>query len=281
MARPVTCSTSLPRRVRRVASSRQPVRGRGVYLCQLRPCQLHRRRTAHQVRIMSGPASSDPVRQLAAPADRAAIQRRGSNQHSGGGPGRYQSVDRTGCAFVVVHGAVHFACRRPDGGTVGAPIAAGRGELPSDGRGSVGAGRARNTLAADYTFDFTVSATVAARNVFYNNSAFDGGDAQARQPTTAHRRRQVGMLPGQVSSTTNVTNFGRGINGLMFDVAGLAAGSALTADDFDFQIEPPAIRPAGLHAAHVGDGPPRRRDQRVRPHHDHLGRWRSRTRGCA
>ena len=83
--------------------------------------------------------------------------------------------------------------------------------------------------------DFDVRATVAGRFVFYNNSAFDGQDPQlggADDGAVATDKRV--LPPGQASSFANVSTYGRGINGVMIDVAALPTG-ALTAQDV--QIE--------------------------------------------
>jgi hypothetical protein len=91
---------------------------------------------------------------------------------------------------------------------------------------------------------------VVGRYVFYNNSAFDGmtagasdGDDYAIAPPPslydpAETGKQLGkqaLLPGQTASLVNYTNYSRGINGIMVDIAGLA-GRAVTAADFAFRV---------------------------------------------
>jgi hypothetical protein len=74
---------------------------------------------------------------------------------------------------------------------------------------------------------------VAARHVFYNDSAFDGRDraADARDDAALATDKQA-LLPGQSPSFANVTGYARGINGLFLDVSGFPAEP--TAEDFAF-----------------------------------------------
>ncbi|HSI32373.1 MAG TPA: hypothetical protein VK986_02190, partial [Tepidisphaeraceae bacterium] len=95
--------------------------------------------------------------------------------------------------------------------------------------GSVG-GSAGVTVTAP-----VVAATVAGRRVFYNNSAYDGGSADpGATDDNAIAPDKQALLPGQASSSANFTNYDKGINGIMIDVAGLPAGAGPTAADFAF-----------------------------------------------
>ena len=77
-------------------------------------------------------------------------------------------------------------------------------------------------------------ATVVARHVFYNHSAFDGNDGAAdERDDAAIATDKSPLLPGQAATLANVTSFDRGLNGVMVDVAGLPAGDGPTPDDFD------------------------------------------------
>ena len=76
------------------------------------------------------------------------------------------------------------------------------------------------------------AAAIAARHVFYNNSAYDtpgddGAIAAGKSP----------LLPTAAATAANYTSYSRGINGLMVDIAGLPAGAeqSLTAADFRFR----------------------------------------------
>ncbi|HUT10601.1 MAG TPA: PA14 domain-containing protein [Thermoguttaceae bacterium] len=87
-------------------------------------------------------------------------------------------------------------------------------------------------------------AEVVGRYVFYNNSAFDGGNpaanadddsAIAPDPASAAELRlgKTALLPGQTASFENYTSYSRGINGIMVDIADLAEMPTLsTWDDF-------------------------------------------------
>jgi ELWxxDGT repeat protein len=81
-----------------------------------------------------------------------------------------------------------------------------------------------------------LTASVAARHVFYNGSAFDfdrttpsafDDDAIARDKRPA--------LPGEVPTFANLTSYSRGINGIMVDVRNLP-GTPLDASDFAFRV---------------------------------------------
>ena len=88
------------------------------------------------------------------------------------------------------------------------------------------------------------AAAVVGRHVFYNGSAFDGGDPAATAADDgAVAPDKAALRPGQAASFANVTSYGRGINGVMVDVAGLPAGATLTAADFVLR---PAVPPAAV-----------------------------------
>jgi ELWxxDGT repeat protein len=75
---------------------------------------------------------------------------------------------------------------------------------------------------------------VADRHVFYNGSAFDGGDRAAdARDDAAVASGKLALRAHQTPTYANWTNYGPGINGVMVDVANL--GAAPTADDFVFR----------------------------------------------
>lgn len=85
-----------------------------------------------------------------------------------------------------------------------------------------------------HDFGNTRLGRVAGRHVFYNNSAYDGGDPAANSADdNAVAPGKYALLPGAVASFTNVTGYTRGINGVMVDVELLPAG-APEAGDFTF-----------------------------------------------
>jgi hypothetical protein len=105
-----------------------------------------------------------------------------------------------------------------------------------------------DVFARVFTSDAPVPATVAARHVFYNHSAFDGNDAAANAADDgAIATDKQALRPGQTATFSNVTSYSRGINGVMIDVANLPAGAAPTAGDFSFR--------SGRGAATFSDGP--------------------------
>jgi ELWxxDGT repeat protein len=102
----------------------------------------------------------------------------------------------------------------------------------------------------------TVPATVLAARVFYNHSAFDGGDAAANAADDgAIAHEKVALSPGQerVPGFDNVTSYTRGINGVMIDIENLPVVDALLgANDFDFGGAPPPVSVTVRRAAGVG-----------------------------
>jgi VCBS repeat-containing protein len=79
-----------------------------------------------------------------------------------------------------------------------------------------------------------VPAEVVGRNIFYNNSSFDGndGDIDERDDDAIATDKRP-LLPGQTATFSNYTSYSRGINGIIIDVANLpgAVGEA----DFSFR----------------------------------------------
>jgi hypothetical protein len=73
--------------------------------------------------------------------------------------------------------------------------------------------------------------------VFYNNSAFDGHDPApnaADDAAIATDKNPVSTSRAPVWGT--FSTYSRGLNGLMVDLAGLPAGTGLSAADFDFSM---------------------------------------------
>ena len=81
-------------------------------------------------------------------------------------------------------------------------------------------------------FDLPVALT--GRHVFYNDSCLDGNDPSAGSGDDgAIDASKQALLPGQAATFANYTSYSRGINGIMIDVAGLAATPS--ASDFAFR----------------------------------------------
>ena len=79
------------------------------------------------------------------------------------------------------------------------------------------------------------TATVASRLVFYNHSKYDGDDpAAGASDDLAIAADKQALLQGQTATLANYTNYYRGINGLMIDIAG--PHGQMTANDFIFQV---------------------------------------------
>jgi hypothetical protein len=86
---------------------------------------------------------------------------------------------------------------------------------------------------------FTISSLVVALNggVFYNNSEHErvGGITLALDNSRSLLRASS---TSQQTTSSNITNYSRGINGVLLEVAGLEAGF-LTSSDFVFRVAPP------------------------------------------
>ena len=67
---------------------------------------------------------------------------------------------------------------------------------------------------------------VVARQLFYNDSAWDGNNAAANaDDDDAIATDKVALLPGMTATFANYTSYSRGINGLMIDVQDLRGHS--------------------------------------------------------
>jgi hypothetical protein len=77
---------------------------------------------------------------------------------------------------------------------------------------------------------------VVGRYVFYNDSAWDGNDAVASpSDDLAIAVDKRALLPGQQAEFVHYTSYDKGLNGLLIDLDDLAAGTVLTAEDFEFR----------------------------------------------
>ncbi len=89
------------------------------------------------------------------------------------------------------------------------------------------------TLYIDVGKTVGPDASVVGREVFYNNSSFDGNDSAANaSDDAAIATDKTALLNGQTATFANYTSYSRGINGIMVDVDGLPA--VPTAADFEF-----------------------------------------------
>jgi hypothetical protein len=77
---------------------------------------------------------------------------------------------------------------------------------------------------------------VVGRELFYNNSRFDGRNPAPNQADLAAvATDKRALLPGQFASSLNVTGYTRGINGVMIELRNLAPAANPTAADFLFK----------------------------------------------
>jgi hypothetical protein len=81
----------------------------------------------------------------------------------------------------------------------------------------------------------TVSSSIQGRQIFYNDSYYDGYNSAANaSDDSAIATDKSALLPGGVASFANYTSYNKGINGIMVDVAGLAGTP--TTSDFAFKV---------------------------------------------
>ncbi len=101
----------------------------------------------------------------------------------------------------------------------------------------------------------SIVGTVEARHLFYNASSFDGENPAANaDDDLAIASDKTALLPGETADFANYSTYGRGINGVMVDLAGLPEGTTPEASDFQFRVgnddEPgnwlPAPEPAAV-----------------------------------
>ncbi|OHB68885.1 MAG: hypothetical protein A2V70_12785, partial [Planctomycetes bacterium RBG_13_63_9] len=76
--------------------------------------------------------------------------------------------------------------------------------------------------------------TVEQRQVFYNNSSFDGGSGKTDEDAIASDKEV--LLLGRKATFANYTSYASGITGIMLDVFDLDNPAALDANDFTFQV---------------------------------------------
>jgi hypothetical protein len=126
---------------------------------------------------------------------------------------------------------------RPDTATVTFPIE-GRVLPAGDYRATLSTqitDAAGNKPAAEHVFLFTAFSSVAARRTFFNNSALDGNNpAPTAADDAAVAPGKVALLPGVAAGAANVTNFSKGLNGVMVDL--LAAPAVTSPSPSDFEL---------------------------------------------
>ncbi len=89
---------------------------------------------------------------------------------------------------------------------------------------------------ADTVFQDLVSVDVVGRQLFYNNSSFDGNNPAANAADDAAiAAGKAPLFPGNTATFANYSSYSRGINGVMVDIAGLPSAT-LTAADFAFRV---------------------------------------------
>ncbi len=91
--------------------------------------------------------------------------------------------------------------------------------------------------SAFVTFAYSATTTITNTKAYYKGSSYSAGGANvAAALDTSKSLLQAGANP-VAASFANVTNYSRGINGVVLDILGLSAAT-LTASDFTFKMSP-------------------------------------------
>jgi YHYH protein len=98
-------------------------------------------------------------------------------------------------------------------------------------------GSATNNLSNIVTTAMTLIApasSIVNRQVFYHRSTSSIFGNGSGNPTTAIDTLKVPLLPGETTTAANYTNYSRGLNGLVIDVAGAPNLAGISAASFQF-----------------------------------------------
>jgi hypothetical protein len=98
---------------------------------------------------------------------------------------------------------------------------------------------ARNPLQAAIDVTAPVSSSIFVRKIFYNQSSWDGNSAAINpaNDNAAIATDKLAYVPGSgVAVYNNITNFSRGITGIMIDLNAGIDHSGTTASDFVFKV---------------------------------------------
>ncbi len=87
------------------------------------------------------------------------------------------------------------------------------------------------------TFNVTANPAVTNSQVYYKNSFYAAGGTNVSGGLDPSKQLAKSGATTTTLSAANITNYSRGINGLVFDIAGLV-GSTLTTADFAFRMSP-------------------------------------------
>lgn len=91
------------------------------------------------------------------------------------------------------------------------------------------------TIAAGDASELILS-EVVNRQIFYNDSDFDGDVGASVNDDEAIDTTIAALLPGETATAANYTSYVNGINGIMIDVQGLSPDTVLDASDFIFKV---------------------------------------------
>lgn len=104
-----------------------------------------------------------------------------------------------------------------------------------DGLGS-GGGPGADTGAYKLSINGPGATSVVGRRLFYNYSSYDGNNGAANASDDgAIATDKVALTGSTAAAVANISNFSKGINGIMVDIAGLV-GQTLSQSDFTIRV---------------------------------------------
>jgi hypothetical protein len=117
----------------------------------------------------------------------------------------------------------------------GSPIGISAGGLIMDSSGDLyGYTNAGGTAQEGSVFELTPT-TITGRYVFYNDSVWDGNDpAPNANDLNAIATDKTALLPGGSATYASITDYSKGINGVIVDISNLPGSTTLTSTDFKF-----------------------------------------------
>jgi hypothetical protein len=90
-------------------------------------------------------------------------------------------------------------------------------------------------VSAAATQSWQMNSTIAARSIFYNDSIFNGDEAGGTaNDLNAVAPDKTALLPGGTATYANMTDYSKGINGLIIEISNLPTGATLSPSDFQF-----------------------------------------------
>jgi uncharacterized repeat protein (TIGR03803 family) len=143
----------------------------------------------------------------------------------------YQDQGRFGSIYEVVAGSGSITTLFSFNITASGP----HGDLLIDPMGNIYGTTESGGIANAGTIFALSPSVVTARYFFYNDSAFNDDSAGGTSADlNAIAPDKTALLPGQTAAYSNLTDYSKGINGIIIDISNLPSGATLTPSDFQF-----------------------------------------------